>query len=530
VSGLHCLRMKHAGGPHAKQFAPVILLALLIAASTVLAGCAKSGSAAGPGTLNFLIEAMPTNLDPRIGTDAQSEEIDGLIFDGLVQRDAQMNVVPDLAQSWETPNPLTYIFHLRLGVKFHDGRPFTSADVKYTLDSIMSGKVQTPKRGAFELVQSVDAPDPDTVVIHLREPYASFIFNLSRLAIGIVPKDSGSDVAQDPIGTGPFKFVSMTTDEEVVLERNPNYFGKVPNIRRLRMRVVPEAVVRALELRKGTADIGGVDSLSPDMIVSLAKEPGIVVDEQPGTQLAYIGFNINDPILSHREVRQALAYATDRQSLIRYLLRGMARPASSLLPPSNWAYDPNVKKYPYDPAETNRLLDAAGFRRGRDGVRFHITLKTSTEESARVLGEALANQWSRVGVVLDLRSLEPGTFYADISRGSFQLYTLRWTGYTNDDPDIFDYVYNSKRMPPLGANRGHYVNPALDALLNQQRVEMDRDKRKQLIWKIQEMVAEDEPYIDLWYIDNTCVHRARVTDVHLSPGGDYNFLDQVELK
>jgi peptide/nickel transport system substrate-binding protein len=496
----------------------------------VFSGCQKSDGSKEHGTLNFLIESMPADLDPRIGTDAQSEEIDGLIFDGLVQRGGHKDLVPDLAQSWETPNPLTYVFHLRRGVKFHDGRPFTSTDVKYTLDSIKSGAVQTTKRGSFDLIQSVDTPDDATVVIHLREPYASFIFNLSRLAIGIVPKDSGAGLAQEPIGTGPFKFVSMKPDEEILLERNTDYFGNVAKISRLRMKVVPEAIVRALELRKGTADIGGVDSLTPDMIVTLAKEPGLVVDEQPGTQLAYVGFNFSDPILAHREVRQALAYATDRESLMRYLLRGQARPASSLLPPSNWAYDPHVRKYLYDPDEAERLLDAAGYRRRTDGVRFHVTLKTSTEESARLLGEALADQWRRVGVVVDLRSLEQGTFYADISRGSFQVYELRWTGYTNDDPDIFDYVFNSKRIPPLGANRGHYHNPALDALLDAQRVEMDRGKRKQLVWKIQEMVAEDEPYIALWYLDNTCVHRAEVVNVHLSPGGDYNFLDQVELK
>jgi peptide/nickel transport system substrate-binding protein len=478
----------------------------------VFSGCQKSDGSKEHGTLNFLIESMPADLDPRIGTDAQSEEIDGLIFDGLVQRGGHKDLVPDLAQSWETPNPLTYVFHLRRGVKFHDGRPFTSTDVKYTLDSIKSGAVQTTKRGSFDLIQSVDTPDDATVVIHLREPYASFIFNLSRLAIGIVPKDSGAGLAQEPIGTGPFKFVSMKPDEEILLERNTDYFGNVAKISRLRMKVVPEAIVRALELRKGTADIGGVDSLTPDMIVTLAKEPGLVVDEQPGTQLAYVGFNFSDPILAHREVRQALAYATDRESLMRYLLRGQARPASSLLPPSNWAYDPHVRKYLYDPDEAERLLDAAGYRRRTDGVRFHVTLKTSTEESARLLGEALADQWRRVGVVVDLRSLEQGTFYADISRGSFQVYELRWTGYTNDDPDIFDYVFNSKRIPPLGANRGHYHNPALDALLDAQRVEMDRGKRKQLVWKIQEMVAEDEPYIALWYLDNTCVHRAEVVN------------------
>lgn len=508
----------------------IALISLLLASSS-LSGCRHSiSSATEPGTLSFLIEAMPANLDPRVGTDAQSESIDGLLFDGLVQRDARMNLVPDLAVSWETLDPLTYVFHLRRGVKFHDGRPFTSADVKYTLDSITSGAVQSPKRGSFESVEYVDAPDLATVVIHLRAPYASFIYNLSRLAIGIVPKDSGAALAQGPVGTGPFKFVRMTPDEEIILARNPDYFGAVPKIRRVRMRVVPEAIVRALELRKGTADIGGVDSLAPDMILTLAKQPGLVVEDQPGTQLAYVAFNCSDPVLSHREVRQALAYATDRASLIRYVLRGQARPANSLLPPGNPAYDPNAKQYPYDPAEANRLLDAAGFPRGPDGVRFHITLKTSTEESAHVLGEALASQWSRVGVALDLRSLEEGTFYADISRGSFQLYALRWTGYTNDDPDIFEYVFDSKRTPPLGANRGHYHNPAVDELLGAERAEMDSAKRRPLIWKIQEIVAEDEPYIDLWYVDDTCVHRARVASVRLDPGGDYNFLAQVELK
>jgi peptide/nickel transport system substrate-binding protein len=516
---------KRAGGRALR-----ISLLSVVSAAALLSGCRRTSGAGEPSTVDFLIEAMPANLDPRIGTDAQSENIDGLLFDGLVQRDARMNLVPDLARSWEMPNPLTYVFHLRRGVKFHDGRPFSSADVKYTLDSVASGAVQSTKRGSFELIQSVDTPDPFTVVIRLREPYASFIFNLSRLAIGIVPKDSGAGLSQDPVGTGPFKFFSLTPDEQIILERNPDYFGAVPKIGRVRFRVVPEAIVRALELRKGTADIGGVDSLTPDMIVTLAKEPGIVVNEQPGTQLAYVAFNFNDPILSHREVRQALAYATDRDSLIRFLLRGQARPANSLLPPDSWAYDPDAKQYPYDPASANRLLDAAGFPRGPDGVRFRITLKTSTEESARLLGEALANQWQRVGLALDLRSLEPGTFYADITRGSFQLYTLRWTGYTNDDPDIFDYVLNSKRMPPLGANRGHYHNPQIDKLLDEQRAEMDPRKRKLLLWKIQELVARDEPYIDLWYLDDTCVYRARVSAVRLSPGGDYNFLDRIELK
>jgi peptide/nickel transport system substrate-binding protein len=321
----------------------------------------------------------------------------------------------------------------------------------------------------------------------------------------------------------------MTQDQDVVLDRNADYFGGAPKIAEVRFRVVPDAITRALELRKGTADIGGVTSLTPDMVVALEKTPGIVAEDQPGTVVAYVAYNFDDPILAHREVRQALAYATDRASLIRYLLRGQARAASSLLPPNHWAYDPNVQQYPYDPAQAERLLDAAGFPRGADGVRFHVTMKTSTEESARLLSEALAGEWRRVGVVLDLRPLETATFLADIGRGSFQLYTLRWVG-ANNDPDIFDYVFNSKRMPPLGANRGHYRNPALDALIEQEKVEMDRDKRRAILWQIQKIVAEDEPYIDLWYVDNVCVHRTRVTGITLAPTGEYDFLDTAEIK
>lgn len=514
-------------------FAPctaLLSLSVAVLLATSLAGCRTRGDSSLPDTLTFLIESMPTNLDPRIGTDAQSEDLDGLIFDGLLQRDAQMNLVPDLAESWKTPDPQTYIFHLRQSVKFHDGRALTSADVKFTLDSIREGALQTPKRGAFRLVDSVKTPDDSTVIVHLSEPYSSFMYNLTRLAIGIVPDGSGTAFASDPVGTGPFRFVGMTEDEDVVLERNPNYFGKVPKIDRVRFRIVPQAIVRALELRKGTADIGGVNSLTPDMVIALAKQSSLRVEESSGTQLAYVAFNFDDPILSHREVRQALAYATDRESIVHYLLRGKARPADSLLPPNNWAYDGDVKQYPYDAAQAERLLDAAGFKRGPDGIRFHLTLKTSNEESARLLGEVLASQWKRVGVALDLRSLEEATFYSDISRGTFQLYTLRWTGYTNQDPDIFDYVYNSKRIPPLGANRGRYHDPELDALLDRQRAEMDRSKRKAILSKIQELVAEDEPYIDLWYTDDVCVYQTRVTGIVIPPGGDYNFLDNVELK
>ncbi|HUJ33206.1 MAG TPA: ABC transporter substrate-binding protein [Candidatus Acidoferrum sp.] len=507
------------------NFAVRVLCVLLALGA---AGCGRGTNPAEPGTVNFLMEAAPTNLDPRIGVDAFSEHIDGLIFDSLVAHDQQLNVVPDLAQNWETPNSTTYVFHLRPGVKFHDGRPFTSADVKFTFESIMSGTVKTAKAGSFRIVESIEAPDPATVIFHLREPYASFLWDLTKPGIGIVPQGSGTDFAQHPIGTGPFRFVSATTDEEIALERNPDYFGGAADIPRVRFRIVPDAIVRALELRKGSGDLT-INSLTPDMVMSFRHDPDVAIEDQPGTTLAYIACNFDDPILAHRDVRQALAYATDRATLIQNLMRGMAEPAATLLPANHWAYEPSVRHYGYDPAQAEKLLDAAGFRRGPDGVRFHITLKTSTDQSTRLLAEALADEWKRVGIALDLRSLEFATFYSDITHGSFQLFTLRLVG-GNNDPDIFEYLFSSKKMPPNGANRGHYRNPTLDALLDQARVEMDREKRKAILSQIQKIVAEDEPYITLWYVDNVCVRRKRLTNVVLPPAGDFDFLDSARLQ
>ena len=513
-----------------KQTKSLRLPACLLAASflLVLGGCSHGTNPGEPGTVNFLIESAPTNLDPRIGADAFSEHLDGLIFDSLVAHDQRLNVVPDLAQKWETPDATTYVFHLKPNVKFHDGRPLTSADVRFTFDSILSGAVKTAKAGSFRIVQSIETPDPLTVVFHLREPYESFLWDLTKPGIGIVPQGSRAEVAQHPIGTGPFQFVSATTDEEILLERNPDYFGGAADIPRVRFRIVPDAIVRALELRKGTGDVT-VNSLTPDMVMSFQNDPNTAIEDQAGTTLAYISLNMDDPILSHREVRQALAYATDRATLIQNLLRGMAVPAGSLLPANHWAYEPKAKQYDYNPQQAEALLDNAGFRRKADGIRFHITLKTSTDQSTRLLAEAIADEWKRVGVALDLRSLEFATFYSDITHGSFQLYTLRLVG-GNNDPDIFEYVFSSKKMPPNGANRGHYKNPQLDTLLDQARVEMDREKRKTLLSQIQQIVAEDEPFINLWYVDNVCVRRQRLTNVVLPPAGDFDFLDLARLQ
>ncbi|HUE42435.1 MAG TPA: ABC transporter substrate-binding protein [Candidatus Sulfotelmatobacter sp.] len=481
-----------------------------------------SNASATPNTLTFLLESNPTNLDPRLATDAASQHIDGLLFSSLLERDAQMNLHGDLAESWETPDPTTWVFHLRKDVRFNDGRLVTSADVKSTFDFIRTPANKSAKRGAFRLVTSIDAPDPATIVFHLKEPYASFPINLVRPTTGIVPANAGTDFGRKLTGSGPFQFVSQTQDDEVIVERNPKFSGTAPKLERVRFRIVPDAIVRALELRKGSGDIE-ISSLTPDIIPVLAKQPALALTDRPGTNFTYLGVNLEDPILKRREVRQALAYATDREALVQYLQHGQARVAAGILPPNHWAYEPNVTQYSLDTARAEKLLDEAGLPRGANGIRFAITLKTSTDEQFRVLGSALQEQWRGVGVDLELRPLEFATVLSDAIKGNFQLNLLRWVG-ANNDPDIFEFVFSSKRFPPDGANRGHYRNPRVDVLTDQIRVEMDQAKRRALCSEVQKILADDLPYLPLWFTDATSVHRRSLGPFELSPTGDFDFL------
>jgi len=484
-------------------------------------GCSQAASN-DPASLTFLLESNPANLDPRFATDGNSQHLDGLLFSGLLERDAQMNLHGDLAESWEIPDPLTYVFHLRRGVRFQDGRPLSSADVKATFAFMMNPANRSPKRGAFRLLSSIDVPDDSTVVFHLKEPYASFPTNLIRGAVGIVPANAGADFSRHPIGSGPFRFVSQSQDDEILVEKNPEYFGGAPQIEHIRFRIVPDTITRALELRKGSADLE-VSTLAPDMIPVLAKQAQLGVSQRPGTNFTYLGINLQDPILARREVRQALAYATDREALIRYLLHEQARVAAGILPPNHWAYEPDVTHYSLDTTRAEKLLDAAGFPRKQNGVRLHLTLKTSTDEQFRLIGAALQDQWRKAGIELELRPLELATLLSDAIKGNFQLNLLRWVG-ANNDPDIFEFVYSSKRFPPDGANRGHYRNARVDALTDQIRVEMDREKRKALCSEVQKIIADDLPYLPLWFTDAVSVHRRALGDLALSPTGDFEFL------
>jgi len=479
-----------------------------------------------PNTLVMLIESSPTNLDPRIGVDAQSERIDNLIFDDLLSRGDNLDVAPGLAERWEIPNPLTYIFRLHHGARFHDGRPLTSRDVKWTFDSLLQGKIRSTKAAVYRFVDHIETPDDYTVTFHMKEPSATLLWNLSDGAIGVVPYGSGTEVTTHPIGSGPFKFVAAETDKEVILERNDDYWGDKPKLARVRFAVVPDATTRALELRKGSAD-AAINALTPDTVLTLERDPTLAVERAPGTVLAYLGFNLRDPTLNDVRVRQAIAYALDRRPMIEYLWRGAAQPARSILPPQSWAYNGNVPPYDHDPDKARALLNTAGYH-VVNGVRFHITMKTSTDENTRLMVAVMQQQLREVGIVLDIRSFEFATFFADVTHGAFQLYGLRWIG-GNEDPDIFEYAFHSAKFPPNGANRGYYSNQKVDALIDQARREVAPSSRKLIYAEVQRILAEEVPSINLWYLDNVLVHNKRVRNLKLNPAGNYDFLRTAEL-
>jgi peptide/nickel transport system substrate-binding protein len=477
-------------------------------------------------TLVMLIESSPTNLDPRVGLDGQSENIDSLIFDDLLSKGNDLSVGPGLAERWEIPDPLTYVFHLRRDVKFHDGRPLTSRDVKWTFDSLLQHKILSTKAANYRFVDRLEAPDDWTVIFHLKEPDAPLLWNLCDGAIGIVPYGSGGEMTQHPIGSGPFKFVSAETDREVILERNDDYWGTKASLAKLRFAVVPDETTQALELRKGSGDLT-INSLTPDTVTTLARDSNLAVEHSGGTRLAYLGFNLRDPILKDARVRQAIAYALDRGPMIEYLWRGLAQPAKSILPTQSWAYNGDVPAYAHDPEKAKALLDAAGYP-AVNGVRFHIAMKTSTDANTRLMVAVMQQQLREVGIALDIRSFEFATFFSDVQHGAFQMYGLRWIG-GNEDPDIFEYAFHSSKFPPNGANRDYYSNPRVDSLIDRARQEVDPKARKPLYAEVQSILAQDLPYINLWYLDNVMVHTKRVRNLKLNPAGNFDFLRTAEL-
>jgi peptide/nickel transport system substrate-binding protein len=504
-----------------KRFTRAALLLLALTTAACL-----HRPAADPNTIVVSLTNGPNNLDPRMATDDVSQKIHQLIFDNFMELDDHLRMAPKLAESLEHPDPFTYVATVRRGVRFHDGHELTADDVVFTFGQFLDPAFVSPRKSGYRELESVTARDPYTVVFRLKQPFASFPINLM---MPILEKGAGAELGDHPVGTGPYRFVRYAVDDRLELTANSEYWGGAPKNAGLVLKIVPDDVMRGLELTKGTMDIV-VNDLAPDVVHQMRGNERLQVVESPGVDYQYIGLNLQDGRLRNVRVRQALAYAIDRDAIVEYLRRGLAVPASGVLPPLSWAAARDVTVYAHDPARAKALLDEAGYP-DPDGdgpaTRFTLTLKVSNTEFNRLQSSVIQQDLRSVGVDLDVRTYEFATLYADVLAGNFQLFTLQWTAGALADPDILRRVFHSAQAPPVGFNRGRYANPDLDALLDQATGSEDSARRLDLYTRVQRLVADDVPYISLWYKTNVAVAQRGLSGVRLTPIADYMFLKDV---
>ena len=505
----------------------VAVVIALVAAAFVwtVGGHHRTTPAVPSGYLQVDLETSPIALDPRFATDAISSRVDELVFDSLVRGDAHGQFFGDLAESFERPTPITLVFHLRRGLRFSDGRPLTARDIKYTYDSILDPASASPKRIGLRQLAAIAAPDDATVVMTTRGPYAPA---LEMATMGVVPAGTplpAKGAQRWPAASGAFEIVSFSRDEALVLARNSKRVRALGAILGIVFKVVPDPTVRALELAEGICDLAE-NNIQPDLIGYLGMRPDLVIDRAPGSEYYYLEFNFRDRLLRDLRVRQAIAYAINREAIIGSLYKGTGRAASGMLAPENWAYNGDVARYPYDPFKASRLLDEAGHPIGPTGTRdLKFVYKTTPE--GRRLGEAIQAMLRRVGITLDIRTNEFSTFYSDIQKGNFDLTSLDWIA--TDLAHQYFMVFDSKMTPPNGSNRGGYANSAMDRLLEQAETTLDPAARRGIYAEVQKLAAIDLPYVSLWWMDNVVVMNRRVRGFTPFPNGSLRSLATVSL-
>ncbi len=509
-----------------------------------------SGSSCRRNRSNGFVIALSDNvktIDP-IGSpsvDAASERVRALMFNSLVKKDEKFDYVPELASNIQrSDDGLTFTFTLRDGVTFHDGRPFTSADAKYTLGTVL-GNSFAKSASFFEgagasrtaYVKSVEAPDAHTLVIQLNKQWTGLLPNL--VPIAMIPKDSYESQKAHPLGTGPFKFKSYDSSQQVVdMEANPAYWDGPPRITSLRVRVISDSNALQAELRSGRVDIAPLPtSLSPDAIQSLSQDPSLSVHKFDGSNLNLLTFNMAEAPLDNVKVRQAIAYAIDRESMIRDLVQGQGKIAHSILPEESWAYTQG-QTYRFDPATAKKLLDEAGFR-DPDGdgpqMRFAkpvIFRISGSSASTRQYAGVIQNYLKDVGVPVSIETSELNVLFESLRRGQFQMTQGQWVG-GNQDPIFYHDLFASTEIPTetrAARNRSRYRNPELDQILDEATNTYDHAKAKPLYARAQEIVSRDVPVFPLWYQANMVIAKKNVGNIHVNASGDWGFVKDLTVQ
>ena len=486
-----------------KKFLALSLAMVMVFA--MFAGCTKTekpsdgenGGTGAPTTgdkkrtdLVFAEMSDIVTLDPADSTDTYSNKAINMIFDTLVDIDADSNFIPGLAESWEEVSDTEIVFHLRKGVKFHNGEELKASDVKFTLDRV---KENPKSKAMLAQVSSIDIVDDYTVSLKLTAPYAPIYVNLTEGACHILNEkavtEAGADVNKTPVGTGPMMLKEWKVNDEAYLVRFDEHWAGTPVTTSIRLRVIPESSSRTIALENGEVDI--IESVPSVDIARLKENPNITTDEKESQTVVYMGINHSKPPFDNKDVRKAMHYAIDKQSLIDVICEGYAIPGTSPFPTIMPSFNEDIKDmYTYDVEKAKALLAQAGHADG-----FNATIYVSSDERNRA-AQLIQSDFAKVGITLDIEMMEFGTLMEYCNGGTHDMFILGWGHATNQDRTMTNNFHTD--MIGASGNRSWYSNPEFDAILEQARGEMDWPTREALYKQAQEMVMDDVAWIPLW--------------------------------
>jgi peptide/nickel transport system substrate-binding protein len=516
---------------------------------TLAVGCGaeieSKGDAAGPTSAaraygDTFVEASIGDIGaliPNLASDAPSHDVGGLIYDGLIRPDKNINWLPGIAESWSfTPDCLALTFKLRKDVKWHDGHPFTAADVVFTWQTLINPKTPAPFKEKFLQIKEVVAPDPYTVQVTYAQPYGRALETWDEY---ILPKHLLETYVADgklrespqnrhPIGTGAYRFKEWRSGEKVVLVQNPEYYLGRPHLSRIVYRIIPSQATIFLELKAKGVDYS--QSLTAVQYMRQTEYPAFRKAyskfRYPGTAYNFLAFNLKDPRFADRRIRQAFAHAIDKRELVDGVAMGLAREASGPIRPGNWAYTDKVTRYEFDPAKAERLLEEAGWKdrdgdgliEDKDGRPFAFTIRTNQGNDERKrIAEIIQQRLKDIGVKVEIQTIDWASFIKEfVKPRKFEAIVLG-LGF-GADPDQYVLWHSSQRGPDQ-MNRTGYANPEVDALLEKGRASCHRAERIKSYHRIQEILAEDIPMIFLYVRDALPVVSSRVYGPDPGPAG-----------
>lgn len=451
--------------------------------------------------------SAPTLFNPMFSTDVPSRTIEGFIFDQLTSIDENLEPAPGLAEKWEhSEDGLSWTFHLREGVTWHDGEPFTAEDVVFSYSIPMHEDYTGPRASYFAKIDSLVADDDYTLTIKLKEPDAKFLFQttvyriLPKHILGDVPIADMAEAefnTKNPIGTGPFKFAEWAQGQYVKVVANDDYWDGRPYLDSVTYKIVPDANALLAQYQAGDIDFMRVSQSDMPTVEALIAKGQAQLHKVPDLQYNFIGYDLRNPLFEDKRVRQALTHALNREEILETLVFGDGEISNSPGLPFSWAYNKDVPVFEYNPEKARQLLDEAGWKPGNDGIlekdglRFSFTIKSGQGRLVREqITQVAQQQWKEVGIEVTPMIIEWSAFTDQLNKHDFDAYILGWS--LSADPSITPYFHT--REIENGFNRGAYSNPELDEIMDESDRTVDRDKRAELIKEAQAIVAEDQPY------------------------------------